>query len=175
MLPLRFVSVLFLLKVVQSKSVCTEDELNEAQRAFRNCVESAKAGIVSKHANEVDERLVCDSLENMLTGCDREVNQLAYCTDRTHVENLKAIHLSSITDVIKAINHQVDVSSCSVYTEKTLISATSESNEISHQQHQQQPPAQPQIVASKASKTDVWLSFWLMSTALSLSLCALRD
>ena len=56
-----------------------------------------------------------------------------------------------------------------------LISATSESNEISHQQHQQQPPAQPQIVASKASRTDVWLSFWLMSTALSLSLCALRD
>ena len=133
-----------------------------------------------------------------------QVNQLAYCTDRTHVENLKAIHLSSITDVIKAINHQVDVSSCSVYTEKTLISgkkkksvlkwvlfllkmwnqlqkwyflisATSESNEISHQQHQQQPPAQPQIVASKASRTDVWLSFWLMSTALSLSLCALRD
>ena len=85
MLPLRFVSVLFLLKVVQSKSVCTEDELNEAQRAFRNCVESAKAGIVSKHANEVDERLVCDSLENMLTGCDREVRclfELMVCLNR---------------------------------------------------------------------------------------------
>ena len=100
-----------------------------------------------------------------------QVNQLAYCTDRHHVENLKAIHLSSITDVIKAINHQVDVASCSVYTEKTLVSATSESNVISH--HQQQPP-QPQITASKAS-SDVWLSFWLLSAAMSLSLRALRD
>ena len=75
MLPLRFVSVLFLLKLVQAKSLCTEEELNEAQRAFRNCVESAKAGIVSKHANEIDENLVCDSLENMLTQCDNEVRQ----------------------------------------------------------------------------------------------------
>ena len=98
-----------------------------------------------------------------------QVNQLAYCTDRQHVENLKAIHLSSITDVIKAINHKVDVASCSVYTEKTLISATSESNVISH--HQQQPP-QPQIVASKGTKSEVWLmSVWLMSAAVtSLSL-----
>ena len=47
--------------------------LNEAQRAFRNCVESAKAGIVSAHANEADKELVCYSLENMLAGCNSQV------------------------------------------------------------------------------------------------------
>ena len=47
--------------------------LNDAQRAFRNCVESAKAGIVSAHANEADKELVCYSLENMLAGCNSQV------------------------------------------------------------------------------------------------------
>lgn len=60
--------------LVSGKSVCTEEELNEAQRAFRNCVESAKAGIVSAHANEENQDLVCDSLENMLSGCESQVN-----------------------------------------------------------------------------------------------------
>ncbi len=63
---------------VHAKSVCTEEELNEAQRAFRNCVESAKAGIVSAHANEQDEQLVCYSLENMLAGCKDQVRASTY-------------------------------------------------------------------------------------------------
>jgi hypothetical protein len=60
---------------VSGKSVCTEEELNEAQRAFRNCVESAKAGIVSAHANEEDGDLVCRSLEDMLAGCEPQVQR----------------------------------------------------------------------------------------------------
>ena len=71
----RSVLSLFLcLNFVNGKSVCTEQQLNEAQRAFRNCVESAKAGIVSTHGNEVDEELVCKSLENMLVGCESQVS-----------------------------------------------------------------------------------------------------
>ena len=46
-----------------------------------------------------------------------------------------------------------------------------ESNAVSH--HQQQPP-QPQVVYSSASKSEVLLSFWLLSAVMSLS-CALRD
>jgi len=167
-----FVSVLFLLKSVNSKSVCTEEEHKESARAFINCVESAKARIILTQQNATDEQLVCESLENMLDGCEKQINHLATCAGRHHVENLKAIHLSSITDVIKAINHQVNVASCSVYTEKTLISGTSEeSNAVSH--HQQQPP-QPQVVYSSASKSEVLLSFWLLSAVMSLS-CAFRD
>ena len=71
----RSVLSLFLcLNFVNGKSVCTEQQLTEAQRAFRNCVESAKAGIVSTHGNEVDEELVCKSLENMLVGCESQVS-----------------------------------------------------------------------------------------------------
>ena len=42
---------------------------------YRNCVESAKAGIVSNHASEENEALVCKSLENMLVGCDSQVSK----------------------------------------------------------------------------------------------------
>jgi len=186
-------SLFLCLNVVSGKSVCTEKQLTEAQRAFRNCVESAKAGIVSSHGNEPDEELVCKSLENMLVGCESQVSQLAHCTDSAHVANLKAIHLSSITDVIKAINHNVDVSQCSVYTEKTVIPVTSASpNEV--QRLSQEEPSKVSSAASNISNLKVstaeaassstsslkagakmsWLPFWLLS--MSLSYCALlRD
>ena len=66
--------VLFLCSFADGKSVCSEEQLTESQRAFRNCVESAKAGIVSSHANSEDENVVCHSLENMLLTCDAEVS-----------------------------------------------------------------------------------------------------
>jgi len=184
----RSVLSLFLcLNFVNGKSVCTEQQLNEAQRAFRNCVESAKAGIVSSHGNEVDEEVVCKGLEDMLVGCESQVSQLAHCTTSSHVSNLKAIHLSSITDVIKAINHNVDVSQCSVYTEKTVIPVTSASpNEV--QRLSQEEPSKVASAASNISNLKIsssapsslkpgpmmsWLPFWLLS--MSLSYCALRD
>lgn len=81
-----------------------------------------------------------------------QVNALARCTTRSHVENLKAIHLSSITDVIKAINHQVDVSSCSVYTEKTIITAvTSSSNEV-----RDQIPHKTKLLLSTSLQNAFW-------------------
>ena len=77
----RSVLSLFLcLNFVNGKTVCTDQQLTEAQRAFRNCVESAKAGIVSSHGNEVNEELVCKSLENMLAGCDSQVSKYNKCT-----------------------------------------------------------------------------------------------
>ena len=73
---LCFILFPFLFSNVAGKSVCTEEQLTEAQRAFRNCVESAKAGIVSAHANSQDENVVCHSLENMLLTCDAEVSNI---------------------------------------------------------------------------------------------------
>ena len=73
-------SLFLCLNFVNGKSVCTDQQLTEAQRAFRNCVESAKAGIVSSHGNEVNEELVCKSLENMLAGCDSQVSKYNKCT-----------------------------------------------------------------------------------------------
>ena len=70
-----FVSVLFLLKSVNSKSVCTEEEHKESARAFINCVESAKARIILTQQNATDEQLVCESLENMLDGCEKQVRK----------------------------------------------------------------------------------------------------
>ena len=70
---------------------CTDDELDEAQKAFRNCVDSAKAGIVSRHAptlddNDTEEKEeqqevppppLCDELVNTLENWAVVVAQLA--------------------------------------------------------------------------------------------------
>ena len=37
-----------------TRNRCTDDELDEAQKAFRNCVDSAKAGIVARHGAQAD-------------------------------------------------------------------------------------------------------------------------
>lgn len=176
----RSVLSLFLcLNFVNGKTVCTDQQLTEAQRAFRNCVESAKAGIVSNHASEENEALVCKSLENMLAGCDSQVSQLAHCTDQAHVKNLQAIHQSSITDVIKAINHNVDVTRCNVYTEKTVIPVTSASPITNEVQRLSQEEPSKTVAASNLSAVSDYdssasayiLPFWLLS--MSLSYCAL--
>jgi len=170
-----FTTVLLCLNFVSSgKNVCTEEQLNEAQRAFRNCVESAKAGIVSSHADAQNEALVCHSLETMLEDCEAEVDQLARCRGRHYVNNLKAIHMSSITQVMKDINHQIDVTSCSVYTEKTFVPVTTASNEPKRLSQDPSEMTIPMESMAESSSSTIWLSFWLLSSAMSLS-CALRD
>ena len=86
------------------------------------------------------------------------------------MENLKAIHLSSITDVIKAINHKVDVSQCSVFTEKTLsdYSVTSASNMVGHLSQE------PELRTGPASGASTTVASFTLFSFLSLSLCALK-
>jgi hypothetical protein len=54
----------------------------------------------------------------MLAGCEVEVEALSNCKGRRHVENLKAIHLSSIADVLKALNDDLNITDCDVFKAK---------------------------------------------------------
>ena len=54
--------VIFIASILASQNVdaasrarCTDDELDEAQKSFRNCVDSAKAGIVTRHGGQTSE------------------------------------------------------------------------------------------------------------------------
>ena len=81
LLALVVVVVVISADVVTSSTLrCSDDELDEAQKSFRNCVDSAKAGIVSRHAqassatddeaSEVEEKQqevppLCDELVSL--------------------------------------------------------------------------------------------------------------
>jgi len=55
---------------------CTDDELDEAQKSFRNCVDSAKAGIVARHASASpsdDETTEQEEKEDVPPLCDELV------------------------------------------------------------------------------------------------------
>ena len=54
----------------------------------------------------------------MLAGCEVEVEALSNCKGHRHVANLKAIHLSSIADVLKALNDDLNVNDCDVFKAK---------------------------------------------------------
>ena len=54
----------------------------------------------------------------MLTGCEAEVTELSRCKGRRHVDNLKAIHLSSTADGLKALNDDINVDDCDVFKQQ---------------------------------------------------------
>ncbi len=49
-----FLSTTHFVDGAATRNRCTDDELDEAQKAFRNCVDSAKAGIVARHGAQAD-------------------------------------------------------------------------------------------------------------------------
>ncbi len=51
---ITFLSTTHFVDAAATRNRCTDDELDEAQKAFRNCVDSAKAGIVARHGAQAD-------------------------------------------------------------------------------------------------------------------------
>ena len=61
-----------------SRARCTDDELDEAQKSFRNCVDSAKAGIVTRHGGQTSDNPEYEDakIEDVAPLCDELVNTL---------------------------------------------------------------------------------------------------
>lgn len=60
--------LLFFLAGRSSGSNCNPQETQEAENAFKNCVESAQATIVGQGSKQEDQDKLCGALENMLSG-----------------------------------------------------------------------------------------------------------
>ena len=88
-------------KVNGRSSQCNEDQISEAEFAFRNCEDSAKANIFSKKSDPNDD--LCQILDEMFLGCEDQLDKLAQCKGSVHVEKIKKISLLSIANVLDAI------------------------------------------------------------------------
>ncbi len=99
---------------------CSESERAEAEAAFKNCVESAQSDIVSSAANAASESAgLCNALDNMLSVCQKQKEQLAECKGDEHAENIKRLHLSVTADIIKSLNAEAEVEKCAAFSPKT--------------------------------------------------------
>jgi len=90
--------VLYMTTIAQVKSECSEEQLNTAQMAFKDCMDEKKASLLQTDVSEDEvQDLICSGLKDLSTGCKVPVTQFAVCRGREFVDNLVAIHLNAMT------------------------------------------------------------------------------
>jgi len=107
---------LFLIVVVVTAKECTEEELNAAQIKFKDCMDEKKRLLLQSEVSEDEvQDMICSGLKDLSTGCKDPVNQFAICRGREFVDNLVAIHLNAMSEVLGPLYPSVSLSLCPVF------------------------------------------------------------
>ena len=73
-----------------SAAKCDSRDVSEAERSFKNCVESAQSGVMQRvSAADADAVDVCNSLDNMLAVCQEQKERLAECKGQAHAQKIR--------------------------------------------------------------------------------------
>ena len=73
-----------------SAAKCDSRDVSEAERSFKNCVESAQTGVMQRvSAADADAVDVCNSLDNMLAVCQEQKERLAECKGQAHAQKIR--------------------------------------------------------------------------------------
>ena len=84
------VLLLALTSTVAFAAKCDTRDVSEAERSFKNCVESAQSGVMQRvSAADADAVDVCDSLDNMLAVCQEQKERLAECKGHAHAQKIR--------------------------------------------------------------------------------------
>jgi len=111
-----FYKVIFLAAVTaQVNSECSEEKLNDAQIAFKDCMDEKKATLLQPMTGDQVQEMICSGLQDLSTGCKVAVTQFSVCRGREYVDNLVAIHLNAMSEVLAPFYPDVDLKSCPVF------------------------------------------------------------
>lgn len=113
-----------------SSGSCTEEEVSEAEYAFRNCEDSTKATVFQKQGkNDVD---ICDLLSNYFVGCEQQLEGLSRCKGKDHVSYIKRLSITSLAQVLDSIRPEgTRAKDCSVLAPTTTTTTTTSSTGLS--------------------------------------------
>jgi len=102
---------------VEVNSECTEEQLNAAKMGFKDCMDEKKETLLQTdvEGDEVQD-LICSGLKDLSTGCKEAVNKFAICRGREFVDNLVAIHLNAMSEVLGPFYPTVNLASCPVFS-----------------------------------------------------------
>jgi len=102
---------------VEVSSECTEEQLNAAKMGFKDCMDEKKETLLQTdvEGDEVQD-LICSGLKDLSTGCKEAVNKFAICRGREFVDNLVAIHLNAMSEVLGPFYPTVNLASCPVFS-----------------------------------------------------------
>jgi hypothetical protein len=145
--------------VVQAKSECTEEQLNKAQLMFKDCMDEKKALLLQTDVSEDEvQDVICSGLKDLSMGCKEPVTQFAVCRGREFVDNLVAIHLNAMAEILSPFYPSVNLTSCPVFqTPAPTVVHVLHTDDISTQtQHEDQPEYQP-VTASAVYCVPAWV------------------
>ena len=101
---------------------------------------------------------ICSGLKDLSTGCKEPVTQFAVCRGREFVDNLVAIHLNAMAEILAPFYPDVNLTSCPVFhTPAPTVVNVHNTDDISTQtQHEDQPEYQP-VTASAVYCVPAWV------------------
>lgn len=143
---LGVLSVMTVTKVVSSE--CSDDELNKASLKFKDCMDDKKASLLqTEEVDVIDEEFLCRGLTNLSSGCKTPAAEFAKCRGHEFVDNLVAIHLSAMADILAQIHPTVDLSECPVFnTPAPVVVQVEHEHNHNHHQHEAHPQYEPEPV-----------------------------
>jgi len=98
-------------------SECTEEQLNAAKIGFKDCMDEKKEILLQTDvAGDEVQDLICSGLKDLSTGCNEAVNKFSICRGREFVDNLVAIHLNAMSEVLGPFYPTVNLASCPVFS-----------------------------------------------------------
>ena len=141
------------LVVIKVNGECTEEELNDAQIKFKDCMDEKKASLLKTEiSKEKVQDLICMGLKDLSTGCKDPVSMFALCRGREFVDNLVAIHLNAMSEVLGPLYPSVTLSQCPVFNTPApqVVHVHHQDHGHQHQEVQQDPEPEYQPVTGGA-------------------------
>eukprot|EP00090_Calanus_glacialis_P039309 TRINITY_DN6843_c0_g1_i8.p1 TRINITY_DN6843_c0_g1~~TRINITY_DN6843_c0_g1_i8.p1 ORF type:complete len:175 (-),score=42.49 TRINITY_DN6843_c0_g1_i8:134-658(-) len=156
---------------VQVRSECTEEQLNKAQMMFKDCMDEKKVLLLQTDVSEDEAHaFICKGLKDLSTGCKEPVTQFAVCRGREFVDNLVAIHLNAMAEILAPFYLSVNLTSCPVF--HTPVPTVVHVHHTDHISTQPQPEDQPeyQPVTGRATHVQTSITVWLIVALLKMRL-----
>jgi len=99
---------------------CSENDTSIASIEFKDCMDRRQAELLQTNLNTDNNLAVfCDGLEKFSGDCSEIIEKFSSCKTRQYVENLVAIHIDSMADLLTQLNPALDLKSCSVFVRPT--------------------------------------------------------
>ena len=155
----------------QVKSECTEEQLNKAQIVFKDCMDEKKVTLLQTDVSEDEAKtFICSGLKDLSTGCKEPVTQFAVCRGREFVDNLVAIHLNAMAEILAPFYLSVNLTSCPVFQTPvpTVVHVHHTDHISTHTQHEDHPEYQP--VTGRATHVQTSITVWLIVALLKMRL-----
>merc|ERR1712026_3771 len=101
--------------VVSVTGQCSHNQTNVVRKQFKDCMDERQAALLKINTEDEDNniKVYCDGLVEFSSGCSDAIDSFSKCKTRDEVNNLVAIHINSIAELLTRPG--LDLKSCPAF------------------------------------------------------------